>query len=102
MSESCGSSVVIPGIDGNPMPAKGSASVSATASDSTVTWISMTSLASRPGTAVEPIWSIRSAFEPQATASRLITRCACTGHVGSAGTSSGRHGARCRMRRLCA
>ena len=52
----------------------------------------MTSLASRSGTAVDPMWSTRNARWPHAVFSRLTMRRAWSGQVGSAGTN--RAGAR--------
>ena len=49
----------------------------------------MTSLASIPGTAVDPMWSTRNAWCPHAVFSRSTIRRAWSGHVGSAGTSRG-------------
>jgi hypothetical protein len=52
----------------------------------------MMSLASSPGTAVDPMWSSRSASRcsaGSALAILFISRAACRGHSGSAGTSTG-------------
>ena len=62
----------------------------------------MTSLASIPGIAVEPMWSTRNAFGPQAIRRRAMIRRASSDHVGLYGTSLGGLRTTSRVRMLCA
>jgi len=47
------------------------------------TWMSMTSLAARPGTAVDPMWSMREARSPSASRRLAAYRAKRSGHAGS-------------------
>ena len=44
-------------------------------------WMSMTGFASSPGTAVEPMWSMREGTSPSATRSALAVRAKSAGHA---------------------
>jgi hypothetical protein len=49
----------------------------------TETWTSMIGLAAKPGTAVEPTWSILSAMSPSRARSSRASSANCSGQAGS-------------------